>query len=184
MNSPVIRAAVAKDVGDIYAVHRDSVVNLCAGHYTQQQIEGWLDGRDPSMYLAAVADGAIWVADDGGICGFVETAGEEVTKLFVRGHSAGGGVGAMLLAHAVSKIANGGHARAYLEATTNARPFYERHGFEVVGQGRFSHGRSQVELEIVKMERRLARGWTASGTAPENGRKVAGPSCPDRGFMD
>ncbi|VWB14987.1 GCN5-related N-acetyltransferase [Burkholderia lata] len=184
MNSPVIRAAVAKDVGDIYAVHRDSVFNLCAGHYTQQQIEGWLDGRDPSMYLAAVTDGAIWVADDGGICGFVETAGDEVTKLFVRGNSAGSGVGARLLEHAVSEIANGGHVRAYLEATTNARPFYERQGFEVVGHGRFSHGRSQVELEIVKMERRLARVQTARGAASVKEREAAGPSCPDREFMD
>ncbi|KFG97938.1 acetyltransferase [Burkholderia paludis] len=157
MNSPVIRAAAAQDVDDIYAVHRDSVIQLCAGHYTHEQIEGWLDGRDPSMYLAAVENCSIWVADDGGIRGFVETAGEEVTKLFVRGQSAGGGIGATLLEHAVSTIADNGHARAYLEATTNARSFYERHGFEVVGSGHFSHGRSQVRLEIVKMARRLTR---------------------------
>ena len=152
-----IRAATAADIHRIFAVHLDSVTRLCAGHYSREQIASWLDGRTPGMYLDAIARNALWVADGGDLLGFAETAGEELTKLFVRGDRARSGAGSALLETAVSDIARAGHDCAYLEATTNAAPFYGKHGFDVIGTGHFSHGNSPLQLEIVKMARRLTR---------------------------
>ncbi|WP_244137630.1 GNAT family N-acetyltransferase [Burkholderia sp. BCC1644] len=152
-----IRSANESDTQRIFEVHLDSVTRLCAADYSREQIASWLDGRTPAMYLDAIGRHALWVADDGDVLGFAETAGEELTKLFVRGDRARSGAGQALLETAVSGIARDGCARVYLEATTNAVPFYERHGFAVIGTGHFSHGNSPIQLEIVKMEKWLSR---------------------------
>ncbi|NTX25632.1 GNAT family N-acetyltransferase [Burkholderia pyrrocinia] len=157
MSTFEIRAAKESDIQRIFDVHLDSVTRLCAGNDSHEQIASWLDGRTPVMYLDAIRRNALWVADDGDMLGFAETAGEELTKLFVRGDRARNGAGRALLETGVSGIARAGHGRVYLEATTNAMPFYGRHGFDVIGTGRFSHGNSPIQLEIVKMERRLSR---------------------------
>ncbi len=150
-----IRRAHGGDIDEIYAVHRDSVVSLCTGHYSPAQIAMWLDGRTPAMYLAAIDAGTLWVAvvEDDAIAGFVENGGREVSKLFVRGASAGTGVGRGLLTVALAEIRTAGHASAYLESTRNACDFYRRHGFVEVGAGVFSRGSGGVEIEIVRMER-------------------------------
>lgn len=159
MTQLTIRPARPDDIDAIYAVHRDSVSSLCTGHYTPEQIAMWLDGRTPAMYLGAIERGQLWIAvdDDGGIAGFAENDGREVSKLFVRGARAGAGVGERLLAVALDAIRAAGHTSAYLEATRNACAFYRRHGFVEVGTGMFSRGSSGVALEIVCMERDLSR---------------------------
>jgi putative acetyltransferase len=152
-----IRVAVADEIDPLYAVHRDSVTRLCAAHYSDEQIRGWLSGRTPEMYLGAIAGGRLWVADDGAVIGFAEIDGHELTKLFVRGDRASRGVGPQLLEHAVEAIRSAGAASVVLEATVNARAFYARHGFVEVSRGAFSHGRGGPPLEIVRMERTLPR---------------------------
>ena len=159
MKQLAIRPARIDETGAIYAVHRDSVTALCAGHYTPAQVAMWLDGRTPEMYLDAVAGGRLWVAsgDDGAIAGFVEIEGRVLTKLFIRGASAGSGLGRRLLATAVDAIRASGAETVHLEATRNACDFYRKHGFVEIGTGTFSRGNSPVALEIVKMELALSR---------------------------
>lgn len=66
----------------------------------------------------------------------------------------GQGAGGKLLEVALAAIFEGGATAAYLEATLNAVPFYQKHGFAVTGSGFFSRGGSPVRIEIVKMELR------------------------------
>jgi len=147
-----IRTARRDELEPIFAVHRDSVITQCTGHYTDTQIRGWLAGRTAEMYLPAIAEGRLWVADDGAVIGFVEIDGRELTKLFVRGDRATRGVGRRLLDAAIAAIRAGGASLVALEATINARAFYARHGFVETGRGAFSHGAGGAPLEIVKME--------------------------------
>ncbi len=149
-----IRPASRGDCDAIFRTHRDAVERLCATHYSPVQLAMWMDGRTPAMYHGAIDQGALWVADDGGIAGFVEVEGHELSKLFVAGDRAGQGAGGTLLAVALGAIFDGGAAAAYLEATLNAVPFYQKHGFAVAGSGYFSRGGSPVRIEIVKMELR------------------------------
>jgi GNAT superfamily N-acetyltransferase len=159
MTRLTVRLARVDEISAIYAVHRDSVSALCTAHYTPQQISMWLDGRTPEMYLPAISSGQLWVAIDdlGAITGFVEVDGREVSKLFIRGASAGTGVGRRLLATAIDAVRAGGASSVYLEATRNACDFYKKHGFVEVGTGLFSRGSSGVSLEIVKMELAISR---------------------------
>ena len=150
-NSVQIRQARQSDCDAIFRTHRDSVERLCAAHYTPAQLAMWMDGRSPAMYREAIERGALWVAEDDGIAGFVENDGDELSKLFVAGGCAGRGVGAALLAVSLDAIfANAAAAR--LEATRNAVPYYQKHGFVITGEGYFSRGNSPVRIEIVKME--------------------------------
>jgi ribosomal protein S18 acetylase RimI-like enzyme len=154
MNQPMIRRARADEIHEIYAVHRDSVSALCTHHYAPAQIAMWVEGRTPEMYLRAIGHGQLWVAidGDGAIAGFAENDGHELSKLFIRGASAGSGVGRALLATATGAIKASGATSVYLEATRNACEFYRKHGFVEVGTGTFSRGDRGVALEIVKME--------------------------------
>lgn len=158
MSQLTIRQARADEIEAIYAVHRDSVRALCTSHYTPEQIAMWVEGRSPAMYLDAIAGGRLWVAigDDDRIAGFVETHGHVLSKLFIRGASAGSGVGRRLLATAVDAIKASGAASVYLEASRNARDFYRKHGFVEIGTGTFSLGDGRVALETVKMELALS----------------------------
>ena len=153
-----IRAGRAGDIEEIYAVHRDSVSSLCGIHYTEEQLRGWLAGRNARMYLPAIESGRLWVFEDEAavICGFAEIDGDELTKLFIRGDRSARGVGQQLLATAVAAIRATGAAKVLVEATTNARDFYARHGFVETGRGEFSHGAGGAPLQIVKMEHALA----------------------------
>ncbi len=148
-----IRHATLADSEAIYQVHRDSVEQLCGAHYDAGQIAMWLDGRTPAVYHAAIERGQLWVAGQGGIVGFVEIDGSELSKLFIAGTHSGKGIGARLLDVALDAIAAGGAARVHLEATLSAVAFYERHGFRIIGSGFFSRGKSLARIEIVKMER-------------------------------
>ncbi|RQS26595.1 GNAT family N-acetyltransferase [Burkholderia sp. Bp8992] len=148
-----IRPATESDAERIFDTHRNSVVKLCPASYSAEQIRCWLEGRSAAMYVKPIRQGDLWVADDGVLLGFAEVAGDELTKLFVRGDHSRAGVGTALLNRAIAEIAARGHSRVYLEATTNACPFYVRHGFTVIGYGHFSHGGSAVPLEITHMEK-------------------------------
>lgn len=152
MSTIEIRPARTSEIVQIFAVHRDSVTALCATHYSDTQIRGWLSGRSAEMYLPAIESGRLWVADDGGVIGFAEIEGNELTKLFIRGDCSRRGVGRALLHTALEAIRRGGASSAVLEATTNARAFYARHGFVEIGRGEFSHGAGGEPLEIVNMQ--------------------------------
>jgi GNAT superfamily N-acetyltransferase len=153
MSQLTIRLARMDEIRAIHAVHRDSVTSLCTSHYTPEQIATWLDGRTPEIYVDGITSGQLWVAigEDETIAGFVEIHGHVLGKLFVRGASAGSGVGRRLLATAVDAIKATGAASVYLEASRNARDFYRKHGFVEIGTGMFSPN-SRVALEVVKME--------------------------------
>lgn len=150
-----IRLATVDDCPELFAVHRQSVRNLCGGDYSREQIDMWLDGRHPDMYLPAIECGELWVATSpAAILGLVEVHGDEVTKLFIDGVAAGAGVGKALLAKAIAHIRQCGKQRIYLESTLTARAFYRKQGFIEIGTGTFSHGAGTVALEVIQMELR------------------------------
>ena len=119
--------------------------------YPSAQIGRWFDGRDASMCSPAIQ--RLWVVEEGGVLGFVETAGAEITKLFVMANAAGRGNGRQLPRTALKHLAATGAMRAHLESTATAVGFYRREGFRVVGEDVFSHG--AAKLKFVGMERAL-----------------------------
>lgn len=110
--------------------------------------EGWHDahaGHVPEGLTAArtlaafhertparVADTSVAVSGDGVLLGFVMVVGDEVEQVFVGRAARGTGLAAVLLAEAERRVADGGHAAAWLAVVTGnarARTFYEKHGW-------------------------------------------------------
>lgn len=159
--SPVIRQAVMGDAEAIFDAHRDSVLNLCAGAYTEAQLRVWFEGRSPTIYQAALEAGRIWLAESaasaetaGRVLGFVGAVPGEVTLLFVRPEAAGHGLGARLLALGVSSARAGFDGALTVVATSNSRRFYERHGFAFVEPQFFVRGALDTRFEVLKMQQR------------------------------
>lgn len=148
-----LRPARPGDGGALFEVTRRSVAGLAAGHYSAEQVAGWMGLRTPAFYEDLVAGGRAVVAEhDGRVVGFVDAEPGEVTRLFLLPEAAGHGLGARLLAVGMETARDGHAGPVRVEATINAVGFYERHGFRVVGRGHFSHGLGGEPIDIVHME--------------------------------
>lgn len=148
-----ISRATLDDRDTVFRLHVDSVTALCGSHYAKAQIDGWFVARSPDNYTRAIEGGALWIAEiDGEPVGFTEFFPGLISMLFVRGASAGQGIGLRLLNFALSGAQEGGGDVIKLEATLNAQAFYEKHGFMKVGDSHLRRA-SGVQLETVLMER-------------------------------
>lgn len=81
---------------------------------------------------ARVPDTAVAVSEDGSVVGFVMVVGDEVEQAFVARAARGTGLASALLAEAERRVADAGHATAWLAVVVGnarARRFYEKHGW-------------------------------------------------------
>lgn len=148
-----VRQATSSDAPVIFKIHVDSVTNLCASHYSAEQVRRWFDGRSSQNYRSAIEHGAIWIAECAGVAvGYTEFWEEEITSLFVVSAMSGRGLGSRLLNFAIGRITKGHKGPIRLEATMNGQQFYQKHGFVTVGEGYLVRP-SGLRLEIVHMER-------------------------------
>ena len=140
----------------MYRIHVDSVRMLCAGHYSEDQIQRWFEGRSPDDYTGAIEHGGDWIACvRGEPVAFIEFFSRSVSSLFVRSGFAGRGIGRMLMEHALATMP-GEEGRISIEATLNAAVFYERFGFKRVGDSQLRRA-SGLTIETVLMERLRGR---------------------------
>jgi putative acetyltransferase len=148
-----VRLANADDVSSIGDVHRDSVKNLCASHYSQQQLEAWFEDRPPNMYVNAIKERRILLAaEQDSVLGFVEIRPGEIEKLFVRGNAVGRGIGGELLRLGIGRVRDKFQGAITALALLNARTFYEHYGFKRVGESSLLRGRLQTQIDVVRME--------------------------------
>lgn len=150
-----IRRAVAEDAAAMYAVHRASVLALCAPAYSPAHIATWFEDRTSAMYAPAMAAGRIWLAERGGrVLGFVGAVPGEVTLLFVDPAAAGQGLGRRLLAHGMALASAAAEGPLTVVSTLNAVPFYAANGFVAVEDGHFVRGVAGLHYDVVRMQRR------------------------------
>lgn len=94
----LLRPACPGDGQAAFDVTQASVRELAKGHYSPQQIAGWMGERTAETYEALIAKGQMVVAEQGGkIVGFVDSEPGEVTRLFLLAGAAGSGLGKRLL---------------------------------------------------------------------------------------
>jgi putative acetyltransferase len=147
----IIRPAQAQDASRIHDLHTASVRALCAGHYSEEIIEGWLLNRSPTGYLRPIERGALFVAEQHGqITGFGEASPGNVIAVYVDPKHIRRGVGTAMLQKAMSMARTDYTGPIRLEATLNARDFYAHAGFREVGQSTVK--RNHVDVPIVIME--------------------------------
>lgn len=150
----IIRRARPDDIDALFEITRDSFLGLAAGHYSQAQMDGWMDGCSPATYLEGVEAGRVHVAEvDGRVVGYVEALPGEVLRLFVLPTAAGRGLGRELMELGIRMAREGHGGPVALESLRNAVAFYERLGFVTVGPGYASHGAEESPpIEVVRME--------------------------------
>ncbi|MBE6866173.1 MAG: GNAT family N-acetyltransferase [Oscillospiraceae bacterium] len=102
------------------------------------------------MEKYAVETGSFYVYDDGVIKGFVKTSDNEIQKLFVEPVLQGNKIGDALVNFATEKLS--ADNLWALEKNTKAIKFYEKHGFELIGEKKFEEDTTEylVKLKLNK----------------------------------
>lgn len=134
----VIRPADEDDWDAVHAIHRRAVEHGCAPLLTDAAAAAWLARLSAEVHRRNNGAGGetYRIAESRGLrAGFASWAGEWLMALYVDPDHQGEGIGRALLAacHRAAGGCGGGITR--LNATLNAREFYEAAGFRVTGEG-------------------------------------------------
>jgi GNAT superfamily N-acetyltransferase len=159
LHDMVIREAQLTDAKALFDAHQDSVLNLCSGAYSEEQMNAWFLGRSPEIYRPALEARQIWLAERGDrVMGFVGFAPGEVTLLLVRQEAVGLGLGKHLFALGTEKATSGFAGPLTVVATMNSWTFYQSQGFVPVAEESFVRGEPEMHFSVVRMQRQLGSG--------------------------
>jgi ribosomal protein S18 acetylase RimI-like enzyme len=124
--------------------------------YAPAQVEFLVTERGSAETARRESREQTWLVacEDGGVCGLVAVAGNEVARLYVGPDRHRRGIGASLLAAAEAVVARAGHDTMSLGTTPLTAPFYERLGMTVAGRRPHATG-VFAGRETVLMEKAL-----------------------------
>ena len=130
---PVIRRYDAADLDAVMSVFLRSVRGVASRDYDAGQIAAWAQ-VDRDVWSHRRLDRPTWVAlIDGVIAGFIDLEGSgHIDMLFVDAASQRGGVASALLDTVENAARVQRLAVLDTDASITARPFFEKHGFQVV----------------------------------------------------
>jgi GNAT superfamily N-acetyltransferase len=126
-----IRRGTPADAEQITPVHVASIRTLCAGDYTQRQIDAWAGWKTPAKYRAAMEAGEVFfVAEAGGrIVGFSVLDRDEVKAVYLHPDQVGQGLGRRLLRAVEEEARAQGVKELHLTSTLTSVRFYEACGY-------------------------------------------------------
>lgn len=147
-----VRPATATDRTALPAIHTASVRAFGPEHYDADAVQQWAKagGRSPADYETETDDEHFTVAvRDGAVAGFghLVPAVSEIHAVYVHPDHARCGVGSALLAELEGYARGRGLDGLSLQSSLNAVGFYERAGYERVGEGDSAGGLTVVEME-------------------------------------
>lgn len=160
-----LRAGLPGDAPRLHEIHSNATRTLCSPYYEPAVIDGWLEGRTPAIYVPLLKRGALFVAEtDSGILGFGEATPGSVLAVYVDPAAARRGIGTAILGRAIELARQGHEGPIRVQATLNARAFYELHGFRETH--RMTVRRNHVDIEVVAMEMPANHGIGGDVTDP------------------
>ncbi|MBZ6076487.1 GNAT family N-acetyltransferase [Microvirga puerhi] len=157
MPKPGLRPFLPADVPILAEILQASVEELTGEDYSESQREAWASVAEEEEFAKLLAKSLTLVAlVEGSPVGFITLEGNEQIALFyVHPAVAGQGVGTMLY-DAVEKLATArGATRLVADASDNARPFFEKQGFQAQRRNTVTMG--DEWLGNTTMEKRLAK---------------------------
>jgi len=130
---PVIRRYEAADLDAVMSVFLRSVRGVASRDYDAGQIEAWAQ-VDRDVWSRRRLDRPTWVAlIDGVIAGFIDLEGSgHIDMLFVDPACQRRGVASVLLDTVENAARVQRLAVLDTDASITARPFFEKHGFQIV----------------------------------------------------
>ncbi len=152
----MVRPYAAADLRALIGLFRDSVRIVARRDYGLDQVLAWApDEVDLNSWALRLASSSTWVAADGDrAAGFVTLEPDgHLDMLYVHAELQGRGIATKLLGRAEGSARARGLAWLFTEASTTARPFFERRGFHVIQEQTVS--RRGQEFTNYRMARRL-----------------------------
>jgi putative acetyltransferase len=153
----VIRPATPHDVPAMLSLHRASILTLCKGHYSTEQLTQWTAPLRVELYASLLATHQVLVYERGEeLAGFVVLDPQLglINATYVAPTATGQGVGRTLLAALEQSARAHGLAQLHLHATVNAIPFYTKLGFVRAGAAT-NRLPSGIELPCERMHKQL-----------------------------
>ena len=152
-----VRRATDADAEDMFRVHVESILRLCAKDYTPEQIRAWIDPKHPDNYRKAMREGETHFVATAGreVIGFACHIGGEVNAVYVHPDHVRRGAGRALLAAIEQNAAAHGVHHLELNSTITSVSFYERNGFRQLREKLHTLKPSGVQLECIRMAKDL-----------------------------
>ena len=153
----IIRRAEQSDSAGICRVHVAAVRELCAGHYSAEQIDSWVGSKEPSSYVESIDHLEMFVAEDfQTVVGFGQLNPEtgKVEAVYVHPSAKHRGFGHALLARLEEAARSRRVYELHLSASLNSIGFYESAGYRRLSESRHRL-RNGVEIPCVMMTRTL-----------------------------
>ncbi|MFC1810385.1 GNAT family N-acetyltransferase [Patescibacteria group bacterium] len=151
-----IRLARDEDYAAIARIHRQTIRNVNAKDYTEEQINAWSARTNAERFRSNANKCKRWVAvQDGKIIGFCDHSLDgEFWGLYIHKDFIGKGVGSRLLKVAEESLKKMGFKKVHLVSTVTAKNFYKKHGYRVIKKG--LHSINNQKLEIFEMVKTLS----------------------------
>ena len=163
----IIRRATAADAETLSALSRDTFEETFGHRYAPEDLRDYLDASyAPDRYASQLDEQgcAVWMLEDAGRAHGYVMAGPcklphaevrpgdmELMRLYMRRELQNGGHGARLFAQAMAWIAANGPQACWLgvwSENAGAQRFYQRHGFDKVGEYLYEVGTAR-DLEFI-----------------------------------
>lgn len=133
-----IRPYAETDAAATLSVFLAAVAETASVHYSAEQIAAWArpDERDVNQWNSARKSLNTYVATiEAEVAGFSDVGdGGYIDMMFVAPKFGRRGVASALLAHLHDIAVGAGASELHTNASITARPFFEQHGFAVVGE--------------------------------------------------
>lgn len=156
-----VRLARPEDAEQMHHVHVNSVRQLCAVDYTQEQIDAWVGHLNPETRRQYIINGASYevqfVAEDenGTITGFSAfDKNGDISAVYVHPNYTRQGVGKQLLKAAENEALAHNFKNLQISASITAIPFYKANGYKFIKYS-LHYLRSNVTIPCALLEKTL-----------------------------
>jgi len=152
-----LRAGDIPEIPLLWSLRTRAVRQLCASHYSPEQIGIWIESPPPESYLRLFATRCALVAEEDGQrlgYGILDRQSGELIALFVEPSQAGKGIGKRLMEGLEAMAVEEHFSRLYLYSSLNAADFYRAMGFVAVRDEAYRHP-SGITLRSLYMERAM-----------------------------
>lgn len=155
---PIIRHASTSDLTDILGLFTDTITNVCANDYTDQEIQAWISSVENTQHwLDKINRQYFLIAQIGNkIVGFGSLEnGNHVDMMYVHKDYQHQGIARKLLSKIEREAIENGASTIHSDVSKSAMPFFKIMGYKVIVENR-NETRGVVIVNF-RMEKKLVR---------------------------